>query len=60
MPSSRRSDIFEANLCGSQKKYCKKEVDRVKKLARECMESVMKLDVPLVVNISVGKNLAKV
>jgi len=37
-----------------------KEVDRIKKLAKECMESVMKLDVPLVVNISVGKNLAKV
>jgi len=37
-----------------------KEVEKIKKLARECMESVMKLDVPLVVNISTGKNLSKV
>ena len=36
------------------------EVEKTEKLIRECMESVMKLDVPLVVNISVGKNLAKV
>ncbi|MDX1777057.1 MAG: DNA polymerase, partial [Desulfobulbales bacterium] len=37
-----------------------KEVAKVEKLVRECMESVMKLDVPLVVNIATGKNLAKV
>jgi len=37
-----------------------KEADQTEKLVRESMESVMKLDVPLVVNISVGKNLAKV
>ena len=36
------------------------EVDQTEKLVKDCMESVMKLDVPLVVNISVGKNLAKV
>jgi DNA polymerase-1 len=37
-----------------------KEVNKTEKLVKECMESVMKLDVPLVVNISAGKNLAKV
>jgi len=37
-----------------------KEVDRTEKLIRESMESVMKLDVPLVVNIATGKNLSKV
>jgi len=37
-----------------------KEVEKTEKLVRNCMESVMKLDVPLVVNISVGKNLSKV
>ncbi len=37
-----------------------KEADRTEKLIRECMESVMKLDVPLVVNIATGKNLSKV
>jgi DNA polymerase-1 len=37
-----------------------KEVDKTRKLVMECMESVLKLDVPLVVNISVGKNLSKV
>jgi len=37
-----------------------KEVERTEKLVKDCMESVMKLDVPLVVNISKGKNLAKV
>jgi DNA polymerase-1 len=37
-----------------------KEADKAKKLVKECMESVMKLDVPLVVNISIGKNLSKV
>jgi DNA polymerase-1 len=36
------------------------EVDQTEELVKDCMESVMKLDVPLVVNISVGKNLAKV
>ena len=36
------------------------EVEQTEKLVKECMESVMKLDVPLVVNISLGKNLAKV
>jgi DNA polymerase-1 len=34
-----------------------KEVNRTEKLVKECMESVMQLDVPLVVNISAGKNL---
>jgi DNA polymerase-1 len=34
-----------------------KEVNKTEKLVKECMESVMKLDVPLVVNISAGKNL---
>ncbi len=37
-----------------------KEEGECKKLVKECMESVLELDVPLVVNISVGKNLAKV
>jgi DNA polymerase I-like protein with 3'-5' exonuclease and polymerase domains len=37
-----------------------KEVNKTEKLVKECMESVMKLDVPLVVNISAGKNLSKV
>jgi DNA polymerase-1 len=37
-----------------------KEVDMCTKLVKECMESVLELDVPLVVNISVGKNLSKV
>jgi DNA polymerase-1 len=36
------------------------EVEQTEKLVKECMESVMKLDVPLIVNISVGRNLAKV
>jgi DNA polymerase-1 len=36
------------------------EVEQTEKLVKECMESVMKLDVPLVVNISTGKNLSKV
>jgi DNA polymerase I len=36
------------------------EADEIKELARECMESVMKLDVPLVVNISAGKDLSEV
>jgi DNA polymerase-1 len=36
------------------------EVEYISKLVKDCMESVMSLDVPLVVNISVGKNLAKV
>ena len=36
------------------------EVDKTKKLVKDSMESVLELDVPLVVNISVGKNLAKV
>ena len=36
------------------------EVEYVRKLVKDCMESVMSLDVPLVVNISVGSNLAKV
>jgi len=37
-----------------------KEVEKTEKLVKKCMESVMKLDVPLVVNISVGHDLAKV
>jgi DNA polymerase-1 len=37
-----------------------KEVEKTEKLVKKCMESVMKLDVPLVVNISVGKDLSKV
>jgi DNA polymerase-1 len=37
-----------------------KEVDKTEKLVKNCMESVMKLDVPLVVNITIGKNLSKV
>jgi len=37
-----------------------KEVEKAEKLVKKCMESVMKLDVPLVVNISVGKDLSKV
>jgi DNA polymerase-1 len=37
-----------------------KEADKAEKLVKECMESVMQLDVPLVVNISIGKNLSKV
>ncbi len=36
------------------------EVEKTEKLVRDCMESVMKLDVPLVVNIGVGANLAEV
>ena len=36
------------------------EVEYIRKLVKDCMESVMSLDVPLVVNISVGSNLAKV
>jgi DNA polymerase-1 len=36
------------------------EAEKTEKLVKEAMESVMKLDVPLVVNISVGGNLAKV
>jgi len=36
------------------------EVEYVTKLVKKSMESVMSLDVPLVVNISVGNNLAKV
>jgi DNA polymerase-1 len=36
------------------------EVEKTEKLVRDCMESVMKLDVPLIVNISEGKNLSKV
>ena len=36
------------------------EVEYISKLVKDCMESVMSLDVPLVVNISVGSNLAKV
>jgi DNA polymerase I-like protein with 3'-5' exonuclease and polymerase domains len=35
-------------------------LEQTEKLVKECMESVMKLDVPLIVNISVGRNLAKV
>jgi len=37
-----------------------KEADITAELVKESMESVMKLDVPLVVNISVGKDLSKV
>jgi DNA polymerase-1 len=37
-----------------------KEVNKAEKLVKECMEYVMQLDVPLLVNISIGKNLAKV
>jgi DNA polymerase-1 len=37
-----------------------KETNKTEKLVKECMESVMQLDVPLMVNIVVGKNLAKV
>ena len=37
-----------------------KEGDITEKLVKECMESVIELDVPLVVNISTGNNLAKV
>jgi DNA polymerase-1 len=37
-----------------------KEVDKTEKLVKNCMESVLKLDVPLVVNITIGKNLSKV
>ena len=33
--------------------------DMCTKLVKDCMESVLQLDVPLVVNISVGKNLSK-
>ncbi|MBW2467054.1 MAG: DNA polymerase I [Deltaproteobacteria bacterium] len=36
------------------------EIEQTEMLVKECMESVMELDVPLVVNISVGSNLAKV
>jgi DNA polymerase-1 len=36
------------------------EVEKTEKLVKDSMESVMELDVPLVVNISLGKNLAKV
>ncbi len=36
------------------------EVDKTVELVKESMELVLELDVPLVVNISVGKNLAKV
>ncbi len=36
------------------------EVEYISKLVKDCMESVMSLDVPLVINISVGSNLAKV
>jgi DNA polymerase-1 len=36
------------------------EVEVTEKLVKDSMESVLELDVPLVVNISVGKNLAKV
>ncbi|MEN8142049.1 MAG: DNA polymerase I [Thermodesulfobacteriota bacterium] len=35
------------------------ELAKTEKLVRPAMESVMKLDVPLVVNISTGKNLAE-
>lgn len=35
------------------------EIDKTSTIAKEAMESVMQLDVPLVVNISVGNNLAK-
>jgi len=38
----------------------KKEGDIIEKLVKECMESVIELDVPLVVNISTGNSLAKV
>jgi DNA polymerase-1 len=38
----------------------RKEVEETEKLVKSCMESVMKLDVPLVVNIAVGKDLSKV
>ena len=37
-----------------------KEAGITEKLVKKCMESVIKLDVPLLVNISVGKDLAKV
>jgi len=37
-----------------------KEVKKTENLVKKCMESVLKLDVPLVVNIEVGKNLSKV
>ena len=36
------------------------EVKKTENLVKDCMESVIKLDVPLVVNISTGNNLAKV
>ena len=36
------------------------EVDKTVELVKDSMESVLELEVPLVVNISVGKNLAKV
>lgn len=35
------------------------ELQPVKKLVKKCMENVMKLDVPLVVNLAVGQNLGK-
>jgi DNA polymerase-1 len=37
-----------------------KEVEEIKVLTRNCMESVMQLDVPLVANISTGRDLSKV
>jgi len=37
-----------------------KEAKKAEKLVKTCMESVMKLDVPLVVNIAVGNDLSKV
>ncbi len=37
-----------------------KEVDKTESLVKECMESVMQLDVPMVVNLSVGTDLSKV
>ncbi len=35
------------------------EIDKTSSLVKEAMESVLELDVPLVVNLSVGQNLAK-
>ena len=35
------------------------EIDKTSTLVKEAMESVLDLDVPLVVNLSVGRNLAK-
>ena len=41
-------------------KVLEKEAENIKRLVHDDMKSVMQLDVPLVVNISVGDNLSKV